>query len=121
MNILLYAPHGDSTNIALSLCAPLQSRFSLSVSVLIPHPRPRAYTSITARNAITSGGTGGLARAGRFSKEPCVRGYSDLSSSISSFAAACKLSTRAAIQNLGADNRYGDILLLRDAKIESYI
>jgi len=43
---LLYAPHSDSMNIALSLYTPLQSRFSLSVSVLIPYPRPRTHVRV---------------------------------------------------------------------------
>lgn len=61
-------------------------RFSLSVSVLILHPRPRARTSITARNAIIRGleGIGGLGSRRKILERSCVREHSDLSPSFSS-------------------------------------
>lgn len=55
------------------------SHDSPSVSVLVPYSRPRTHTSITARNAIICGGTGGP----RILERACVRdGHSDLSSSL---------------------------------------
>jgi len=58
-------------------------------------------------------------RAGRFSKG-CACIATKIFLHLSVVAAACKLST-CSMQNLGADNRYDDILLLHDAKIKSYI
>lgn len=118
----IIAPRSDSMNITLSSYTPLSVTILPPVSrrflFSVPYPRPRAHTSITAKCDYTRR----IRRASSRRKilRACVLacdGNGDLSSS----PRRCCSCLSPRMQNLGADNRYGDILLLHVAKIESYI
>lgn len=103
-------------------------RFSLSVSVLVLHPRPRAAHECNC--AKRDYRRTGKERASRWFarrkilERSCVREHQrfplPLSPLRSPLFLSCSL-RELVVRSPRADNRYGDILFLRDAKIESYM